>query len=461
MSYRLILDVGKTHVKLHLLDDKLESVFARGTDNRVSQTGLYPHYDVEGIWQWVLAGIKEATAQYAVSAVVITTHGATAALIDRNEPGAGLVLPILDYEFKDIESCNAEYERLRPPFQETYSPNLPCGLNLGRQLYWLQQSFPDEFNRASDILFYPQYWAWRLTGALCSEVTSLGCHTDLWAPDSSEFSSLVTRTGWHRKIPPVVPAWSNLGSVRPELLPMTGLTSDCRVFAGIHDSNASFLRYRISCGEQPFTVISTGTWSILMASGVPTDTLNEKRDMLMNVDATGRPVVCSRFMGGREYESICRLTGANYQSSYGQPELQAILDNGVMALPDFSGGSGPFPGREGRLLGEVPESCGVALASLYCALMLDYQLDMLAATGDIFIEGAFLKNPLLCAVLAQLRESQRIWLSADDTGTVQGAAYLANWSEAGQEVDVVSCKPTNLANLVQYKISWRTKAESR
>ena len=27
---------------------------------------------------------------------------------------------------------------------------------------------------------YPQYWAYRLTGVLANEVTSLGCHTDLW-----------------------------------------------------------------------------------------------------------------------------------------------------------------------------------------------------------------------------------------------------------------------------------------
>ncbi|MBR9908842.1 MAG: hypothetical protein GYB33_00650 [Gammaproteobacteria bacterium] len=461
MKYMLIFDVGKTHIKLHLLNDKLESVFNRGIDNRVLDNGNYPHFDIDGIWQWLLSGVKDAAGQYPISALAVTTHGATAALVNRHEAGTGLVLPVLDYEYTGIESCNATYNDLRSDYSVTYSPNLPAGQNLGRQLYWQQQTFPEKFSEATDILLYPQYWAWRLTGALCSEVTSLGCHTDLWAPLTAEFSSLVTELGWTEKFPAVVPAWTSLGPVTPEVMAETGLAPDCQVFAGIHDSNASFLRYRVSCGDNPFTVVSTGTWSIVMASGTAKEGLEEKRDMLINVDAIGQPVACARFMGGREYASICSLTGARLNQPYGEPELQEVVDSGVLALPDFSGGSGPFPGTDGRVLGAVPENCGVALASLYCALMLDYQLDMVSSTGDIYIEGAFLKNPLLCKALAQLRYPQKVWMSADDTGTVQGCAYLANWGGKQPNLALEACEPTQLNKLGDYKNSWRQAAESR
>jgi hypothetical protein len=82
-------------------------------------------------------------------------------------------------------------------------PLLPAGLNLGRQLYWQQANFPAEFARARHILMYPRYWAWRLSGKLASEVTSLGCHTDLWAPEENAWSSLVERQGWTALFPPL------------------------------------------------------------------------------------------------------------------------------------------------------------------------------------------------------------------------------------------------------------------
>jgi sugar (pentulose or hexulose) kinase len=36
--------------------------------------------------------------------------------------------------------------------------------------------------RVAHILLYPQYWSWRLSGVMATEVTSLGTHTDLWRP---------------------------------------------------------------------------------------------------------------------------------------------------------------------------------------------------------------------------------------------------------------------------------------
>ena len=72
------------------------------------------------------------------------------------------------------------------------------------------------------------------------------------------------------------------------------------IICGAHNSNASLLP-RISCRRrEPFTVISTGTWVIIMAVG-GTARLDPEADMLANVDVHGRTVPTARFMGGREY----------------------------------------------------------------------------------------------------------------------------------------------------------------
>lgn len=459
MQYVLILDIGKTNVKVLVLNDKLETVFEQRRPNQVLNTEPYPHYDVEGTWEWLLLMMADAGKDFEISAISVTTHGATAALIDRERDGDGLVLPVLDYESKLPESCSMSYGRVRPGFSETRSPDLSAGLNLGRQLYWLQEQYPREFREATDILLYPQYWVWRLTGELCSEVTSLGCHTDLWAPESRDYSTLVDSMGWRNRFPTIKPADSIVGTLRKSVCEITGLPSECRVAVGIHDSNASYLRYVCANKESDFAVISTGTWAITMASGTSCDDLQESKDMLANVDFRGNPVACARFMAGREYETLCHRMGASISEVFDFQDLVAIVDANAMALPSFSNQSGPFSGNSGQIAADINRINGPALASVYCALILDVELDLLGAKGDIYIEGAFLKNSLLCRLLAAFRSNQNVYLSPDSTGTVKGAASLVGLNEVQSDAHTL-CNPVILDGIDSYRLRWRKDAFS-
>jgi sugar (pentulose or hexulose) kinase len=287
----VVLDIGKTNVKLALLDAGGAMLAEQRMPNAIVAGGLYPHHDVERIWDWMLDTIGAFASRATIGAIVPVTHGATAALVDEE----GLVLPVLDYEF-DLDAEGELDYSARPPFARTLSPDLPIGLNLGRQLAWQAQRFPAEFARARHILMYPQYWAWRLCGVAASEVTSLGCHTDLWDSVAQRYSSLPEAMGWQDLFPPMQAAWARLGAVKPELAVLTGLPVDCQVVCGIHDSNASLLRY---LGAEKQTVLSTGTWMIAAAFGADLSALREEADMLANTNALGQPVASARFMGGR------------------------------------------------------------------------------------------------------------------------------------------------------------------
>lgn len=254
----VVLDIGKTNSKLSLLGSDGRVIEERRRPNAVLQDGPYPHLDVEGLWPWMLETLQQFAASALITSLVPVTHGATAALVDEH----GLLLPVLDYEFTPPED---RYRSERPAFAETLSPALPAGLNLGRQLAWLAETFPAEFARSRHVLMYPQYWAWRFCGVAASEMTSLGCHTDLWNPQARRYSSLVQARGWTPKFPPLQPAWATLGPLLPEIVAATGLPADCQVVCGIHDSNASLLRYLAS--REPMTVLSTGTWVIAATLG--------------------------------------------------------------------------------------------------------------------------------------------------------------------------------------------------
>ncbi len=457
-SHSFVLDIGKTHIKAHVLDVAGNSLVARETINRVRGDGVYPHYAVDEIWQFLLDSLQTLNQDFPIGAIAVTTHGAAAALVDRNAQGDGLVLPVLDYEFAGIESVNESYSRERPAFAETGSPDLPAGLNLGRQLAWLETQFPGQFAAATDILLYPQYWVWRLSGARVSEVSSLGCHTDLWSPWERSYSSLVKRRGWEGKFPPLAPAWERAGPVTAEVAALTGLAPDCAVFVGVHDSNASYLRYRRAMPDRAFSVVSTGTWAIVMDGAAGRETLDGERDMLANVDVFGDPFACSRFMGGREYQAICDRLGGDPATQFGTADLEAITRSELLCLPAWQAGSGPFNRLHGAIEGDArAHTVPAALASLYCALVLDYQLDLVNSRDDIVIGGAFLKNPMLCAVLAALRQPQRLWRSADVTGTLQGTAMLTRWDQPAPLENMQLLEPLALAGLADYRGRWRRR----
>lgn len=451
----LIIDIGKTNIKLHVLNTGYQSVFSKQMSNTIDHSGQYPSTCVDTIWSWLCSTIKDVTKQFSVGCLTITTHGATAALIDRNaKSGNGLVLPVLDYEYANVYEQSLQYETIRPSFEKTYSPSLPAGLNLGRQLYWLKQNFSKEFEQATDILMYPQYWGWRFTGQRFSEITSLGCHTDLWSIKDNDYSPLVDELACRQRFPEIKPAWYHSGNVSADICEQLGLEQGCQFYNGLHDSNASFLRYRLTQKNVPFTVVSTGTWTISMASQVSLTNLQPSKDMLANVDALGSPIACARFMGGREFEAICERAGSWLGEQFTQDDLQRVIDQQVFALPDFSEGSGPFGGNNSGFVGSVDQVSGIALATIYCALMIHYQLTLLQAQGNVFIEGAFLKNPLLCAVLNQLCDQQEVYLSLDDTGTVLGAAYLTNWENVESQIETKLASKTQLTGLIDYKNQW-------
>jgi sugar (pentulose or hexulose) kinase len=441
----IVLDIGKTNAKLALIDAEGRTLAEKRRPNVIVTSGPYPHHDVEGIWDWLLSTCREFARQAEVSAIVPVTHGATAALVDRE----GLVLPVLDYE---APLDGIDYDSLRPDYAETFSPMLPAGLNLGRQLVWLAQRFPSEFDKAHHILMYPQYWAWRLTGVAAGEATSLGCHTDLWNPLAQQYSGLVERMGWQDLLPAISPPWTALGALRPELAEATGLPPGCQVLSGIHDSNASLMRYLDKdAGAARRTVLSTGTWMIAAAFGAPLGNLREDADMLANTNALGQPVACMRFMGGREFGS---LAGPNPQAC-SFDVIERLVERGTLALPCFAETGGPFAGHAGRIEGVAPQDAQerYALATLYCVLMTDYCLDALQAAGPLAVEGSFTANPHFGPLLAALRPQQPITYSDDASGTTCGG-WMLRYRDCVPPAGAREVQALAPAGLSEYRRRW-------
>ncbi|MCG2626683.1 sugar kinase [Bradyrhizobium sp. WYCCWR 13023] len=439
-----VLDIGKTNVKLALFDEG-RLLWEKSAPNRVLPGSPYPHEDVESGWSFFLDALREAARTHRIGAIVPTAHGAAGALIGESN----LAAPVMDYEFKGIDEIEPDYAKLRPPFSQSLSPKLPAGLNLGRQLAYQKWRCPDLFAKAKHFVGYPQYWAWRLSGVAVSEVTTLGAHGDLWLPRQGQVSSLVGALDVGHLLPPMRRAFDPLGPIQPDIAAATGLAPETPVFCGIHDSNASLLPYLVS-RQAPFTVLSTGTWVILMSVGLSLDQLDPRDDTLANVDVLGRPIACGRFMGGREYAVIA--------GGGGNPDIDAIervIASGTIALPCFSGQGGPYATTEGVVRGEVAARDRAALATLYCALVSDLLLTRMGATiGDLIVEGTFARNRPFCQTLGALRPTQRVFGAEDAAGTARGAAMLAQWPPSYLIAEPSPIAPISISGLDSYRKAW-------
>jgi sugar (pentulose or hexulose) kinase len=445
----VVIDIGKTNAKLVEVDPATRAVGSvRTTANTVRSDGPYPHFDTAALWRWLLDGLADIARQNEVATISVTAHGACAALT----AGERLSLPIIDYEYDGPEEVRAAYRTVCGDFKETLSPDLPNGLNVGRQLFWLSRKFPERFAETEAILPYPQYWVWRLTGRKVSEVTTIGCHTDLWVPQAGTFSRFAIREGWDRLFPPLVKAWDTVGPIAPEVARRTGLSAGCRVVAGIHDSNASLLPHLLT-RSVPFAVLSTGTWAIVLAPGGSIEHLDPDRDCLANVDAFGRPVPSTRFMAGREFAILT-------EGSHAEPtdrEVSRVVVEGIMALPTFAPGNGPFGKGKGHwTVDPAGLSPGerVAAASLYSVMVTEACLALTGAAGPVIVEGPFARNRLFLSALAQ-RIPRPLLAEPDATGTVDGAALLAEGPDARLEPKDAPAVAPLAISLTAYAEAWR------
>ena len=451
-----VIDIGKTNAKLAVVDlPSLTEIAVVTRPNSLRPAPPYPHYDVEGHWAFLLESLAQAHRDHRIDAISITTHGACAALL---EPSGALATPILDYEHTYRAEHVEAYDAIRPDFAQTGSPRLAGGLNIGAQLHWLFANDPTLKDRTAQIVTYPQYWGHRLTGIAASDVTSMGCHTDLWTPSEGTVSDLADTLGIRDKIAPIRRPNDILGPILPQVAQVTGLAPDTPVCVGIHDSNASLYPHVVS-QERPVSVVSTGTWVIVMTmkhgAAAP---LDPDRDTLINVNAYEQAVASARFMGGREFEVIQQ----GQQVNPSQQDMHAVLSDLRMLLPSVESNSGPFQGRHMHWHGGEPKvgtGQRSAALSFYLALMTGTCLKLVGGAGPTIVEGPFARNPEYLAML-QAVTARPVLTNATVTGTSIGAALLFGDDRYSPELEPFETA-LPLSALRAYADRWSELASAR
>jgi sugar (pentulose or hexulose) kinase len=452
-----VVDVGYTNTKIALFAPDGHLVAERKSPSRHVEGSLYRQIDPAPMLELCRTALPELDKFLPIDAIVPCAHGAALACLDSS---GRLALPVMDYTSEPPTAIVESYKKIMPGFDEAFCPLLPMALTHGLQLYWQEQAMPEEFGAVATVIPWIQYVGFALSGEAVTEISSMSCQTHLMDTRTQTLSSLVKSRGWEKLFPRMAKAWETIGELKPNFK-TEGFRGEGRVLGGVHDSTANFMRY-LCAGLDRFTLVSTGTWSISFDRSTPLEILDPERDTNTNTDVLGRTVCCSRFFGGKEFEAVANGAAADLATL---PCIEALMARGTKAIPSYTLSSGPVPnsGGRGRIIGPVPQSAEerASLAALYCAQMVSEQLDAIASRDDIIIDGPMSQNPVLLAVLGQLRPRQNVMASDLRDGTTAGAAALAlieNGNLPNIGLKLIATQPSSIEGLQSYHAKWKERA---
>jgi sugar (pentulose or hexulose) kinase len=159
-------------------------------------------------------------------------------------------------------------------------------------------------------------------------------------------------------------------------------------------------------------------------------------------------------MAGREFERLTEGSRAEPTAA----DVESVAAKGVMALPSFAAGTGPYGFLEGRWSSDpaaLSPGERVAATSLYCALVAETCMTLASASGPVIVEGPFSRNAVFLSALASL-VGRPVIARLDATGTTEGAALLATGPEgAGPGLPDPPPAPPLAVDISAYAAAWR------
>ncbi|MGF7214799.1 sugar (pentulose or hexulose) kinase [Spirosoma lacussanchae] len=453
-----VFDVGKTNKKLFLFDRQYAVVWERTErfDEATDDDGD-PCEDLDHLGRWLKTALAEVLAfpQFEVQAVNFSAYGASYVYIGADGKPAGCLYNYLKTLPDPIKK--QFYEQYGPPDElsvQTASPALGS-LNVGLMLYRVKYDKPALYARIRYALHLPQYLSYLVTGQPRADLTSLGCHTLLWDFRQQRYHDWVIQEKLDQIQAPIVTADAVSRVDRGDAALYVGM--------GLHDSSAALIPYLASFDE-PFVLISTGTWCISL-NPFNTDPLTAEElqyDCLCYLTYQGQPVKASRLFAGHEHEQqVCRLADHfgvatdTYRRVAYDPALIRQLQTDPLPTRQPQSGTRPQVSMNPTSFADRDLTLFPTYELAYHQLMLDIVAQQLISTelvlhqrpGNrppvrrLFVDGGFSHNSIYMGLLAEAFPRVEVWAASVAQATALGAALAIHPHWNPQPI------PTNLIAL--------------
>ena len=445
-----ILDVGKTNKKIFLFDQNYKIVFEKSARffETIDEDGD-PCENLDSLRLSVFDSLREVFSlkDFEIKAINFSAYGAS--LVYLNEQRHAF-LPLYNYLKKYSESLQKQFYDTYGGVEEfsfrTASPVLGS-LNSGMQLYRIKYEKPEQFSEIKYALHLPQYLSFLVSSNICSDITSIGCHTNLWDYQKNDYHTWVRQEGIFEKLAPIVSCKKVFAPTFP--------VGDYVVGIGLHDSSAALIPYLVNFHE-PFILISTGTWCISLNpfNHSPLTKEELENDCLCYMTYESKPVKASRLFAGNEHEiQVKRIASHFNKNPVGfrtmefNPEIIATLRQNHKQVAQYQDKNilknSLF---EKRSLDDFAND-----EEAYHQLMLDIVAQQYISTQfvlkgthvkRIFVDGGFSKNALYMHLLASAFPGIEIFAASMAQATAMGAALSIHdsWNSKPLPNDIIQLK---------------------
>lgn len=441
MNVIAIFDIGKTNKKVFIFDENYQIIWERSTvlSETVDEDG-FPCENILELKNWIVYRLAEMKAlkEYTLKAINFSTYGASFVYLD----AAGNELtPLYNYlkPYPEVlkNKFYSNYKGEEKFARKTASPILGS-LNSGMQIYRLKEENPKLFEKVKYALHLPQYLSFLLTGKHFSDITSIGCHTNLWNFKKMRYHKWLIKEAIFDKIPPIHYAEDT-----------TNISADIAVGAGLHDSSSALIPYSINFTE-PFVLLSTGTWIISMNPFNTSQLTFEElqNDCLCFLHYKEKPVKAARLFAGNEHEIQTNKIATHFDLSL-DAFKKVAFDKGIIAnLRKYNSKNSDLdPTSFGKRNLNNFENYEIA----YHQLMLDIVTQQVISTNlvihnspvkKVFVDGGFSKNAVFMNLLAEAFPDMEVYAASMAQASALGAALAIhkNWNPKPIPNDLIDLK---------------------
>lgn len=449
MNVVAIFDIGKTNKKVFLFDESYRIVWEKSVnfDETVDEDG-FPCENIELLKNWVLDRLSEIKQlkEYVLKAINFSTYGASFVYVDENgKPLTPLYNYLKDYPEALKKQFYSKYKGEEKFAVKTASPVL-ASLNSGMQIYRLKEEIPALFDKVKYCLHLPQYLSSLFSNEYYTDITSIGCHTNLWNFKKMKYHKWLKKENILDKIAP-------LHSGSDAIINKEGLA----IGVGLHDSSSAMIPYTINFTE-PFVLLSTGTWSIsLNPFNNKQLTFDElQNDCLCYLQYTEKPVKAARLFSGNEHEIQAKRLSEHFKLPL--DTFKTVLYNkAIIAVLRSKQG---FQQRDDLDINTVLKEFVFSKQDLskydsyeiaYHQLIMDLVNQQIGSTNlvihnspvkKIFVDGGFSKNTIFMNLLAEAYPKMEVYAASMAQASALGAALAIhrNWNLKPLQNDLIDLK---------------------
>jgi sugar (pentulose or hexulose) kinase len=410
-----VFDIGKTNKKLFLYDHTLQTVFEKSVVlPEIVDEDNFPSEDINALSSFVVNELDAILEdpRYLVKGVNFSAYGASLVYLDQN----GKVLTPLYNYLKPYpkplqESFYSHYGGENEFSRSAASPVLGS-LNSGMQLYRLKYEQPEIFKRVAHVLHLPQYLSWLISDKFYTELTSIGCHTNMWNFDKSTYHQWLSDEDFLPLLPELVSSSS--------AIPVVYKGKNIAVGIGLHDSSSALIPY-LKQSETNFMLLSTGTWCISLNpfNHSPLTEEELKNDCLCFLQSNGNPVKAARYFGGHIHQEFVQHIATHFSISVDQILAYTFTDDEILELKKSDSGENYLTAIDAK------SAYFIALQKLVVdqKKSMDWVLHN-ADVDEIIVDGGFAQNKLFIQLLGFCFPVKKVTLSTMHQGASLGAAMV-------------------------------------